>query len=179
MLKEAIENFRPPVYVRTKRSPETYRATETYVQKKLISLVEEYKSTRNDEQTARLIRDDIDNSLRRYHEYCIKQNFGGHYIEVGAEETDFEHMIPASTVRDMLIAGIITPKQACNVPTCKLSKDKHVKLGESGWGSKTPDSFNFWKRYQYCFETQDVFTTWDGHKVDTSMTLEDHFNLFC
>lgn len=180
MLKEAIENFRPPVYVRTKRSPESYRATETYVQKKLAVLAEEYKATRNDEQTARLIRDDIDNALRRYHQYCIKENIGAHYVEVGLEGNGiFEHMIPASTVRDMLIAGIITPQQACNVPTCKLSKQRDDMLRENGWVSKTPDIYNFWKRYEYCFETANVFTTWDGHEVDTAMTLDDHFARFC
>ena len=178
MLKEAINNWRQPVFVRTKRSPDSYRATAVYVTNKLEQLVELYKNTRNDPQTSRLIRDDIDNALRRYHNYCIKENFGAHYIEVGAEETDFEHMIPASTVRDMLIGGILSAKQACNVPTCKLSKDKHSELGEAGWASKTPDEYNFWKRYQYCSDIEGMFTTWDGQPVDTNMTLDDHFAKF-
>ena len=179
MLKESIKNFRSPVYVRTKRSPENHRATETYVHSKLTNLVELYKSTRNDEQTAKLIRDDVDNSLRRYHDYCIKQRIGAHYVEVGLEENGiFEHMIPASTVRDMLIAEVITTEQACNVPTCKLSKQHDDLLRENGWNSKTPDIYNFWKRYQYCFDTTSMFTTWDGHAVDTNMTLDDHYKMF-
>ena len=78
MLKESIANFREPVYVRVQRSTETYIATAGYVQSNLARLVELYRMTKNDQQTHRLIRDDIDNALRRYHEYCIKQNFGAH-----------------------------------------------------------------------------------------------------
>ena len=55
MLKEAIEKT-SSVYVRTKRSPKLTSATETYVPKQTCKLVEEYKATRNDEQTARLIQ---------------------------------------------------------------------------------------------------------------------------
>jgi hypothetical protein len=176
MLREAIENFRAPVYVRTKRSQETYAATAAYVTDNLQRLVELYRTTKNDEQTYRLIRDDIENALRRYHEYCIKQRIGAHYVEVGLEGNGiFEHMIPVKIVRDLLIAGILTPEQACNPPTCRLSKERDDLLREKGWVSKTPDIYNFWERYKYCFETEGVFTTWDGQPVDTNMTLEDHF----
>ena len=179
MLQELIENFRAPVYVRTERGPDSYRATATYVTANLQRLVELYNTTRNDEQTFRLIRDDIDNALRRYHEYCIKQNIGAHYIEVGLKVNGiFEHMIPASTVRDLLIAGVLTPKQACNVPTCRLSKQRDDALREKGLVSKTPDIYNFWERYKYCFDTEGVFTTWDGQSVNTNMTLDDHFEYF-
>lgn len=178
MLRESIENFRAPVYVRTKRNQESYAATAAYVTANLERLVELYRTTKNNEQTYRLIRDDIDNALRRYHQYCIKENFGAHYIEVGLEGNGiFEHMIPASRIRDLLIAQVITAEQACNSPTCRLSKEKDNLLRENGWASKTPDSYNFWKRYQYCFETTGAFVTHDGVVVDTNMTLEDHFKI--
>ena len=179
MLKEAIERFREPVYVRTKRNLESYAATAAYVTNNLSRLVWLYQSTKNDEQTARLIRDDIDNALRRYHGYCIKENFGAHYIEVGLEGNGiFEHMVPNSTVRDLLLAGVITPRQACNMPTARISVEKDTLLREKGWASRTPDIYNFWCRYQYCFDTADLFVTHDGVAVDTTMTLEDHFRLF-
>ena len=179
MLRESIEDFAAPVYVRTKRSQESYAATAAYVTNNLDRLVELYLTTKNDEQTYRLIRDDIDNALRRYHQYCIKENFGAHYIEVGLEGNGiFEHMVPASTIRDMLIAKVITAEQACNMPTCRLSREKDTLLRENGWASKTPDIYNFWKRYQYCFDTVGQFVTHDGVVVDTNMTLEDHFNTF-
>jgi hypothetical protein len=179
MLKENIRNFRQPVYVRTIRSPETYQATKEYTYCKLSELVEKYRSTKNNEQTARLIRDDIDFALRRYHEYCIKQNFDAHYIEVGLEGNGiFEHMIPASVVRDLLIAETITSEQACNVPTCKLSKENDDSLREKGWVSKTPNIYNFWERYEYCFETAGKFTTWDGVDASSIENLDQHFNYF-
>lgn len=179
MLKEAIDNFSQPVYVRTKRNIESYAATAAYVTANLQRLVDLYRNTKNDEQTYRLIRDDIDNALRRYHQYCIKENFGAHYIERGLEGNGiFEHMVPASTIRDMLIAKVITPEQACNMPTCRLSVDKDALLREKGWASKTPDIYNFWKRYDYSFDTNGVFETYDGVSVNSSMTLDDHFARF-
>ena len=118
MLKETIENFREPVYVRVQRSAETYRATADYVQSNLARLAELYRMTENNQQTLRLIRDDIDNALRRYHGYCIKENITAHYIDPDVEDNGiFEHMIPASTVRDMLLHSVISPAQACNPPT--------------------------------------------------------------
>ena len=177
MLQEAIKNFRMPVYVRTSRSPDTYRATTTYVQNNLRRLVELYKNTKNNQQQLRLIRDDIDSALRRYHNYCIKENIGAHYIEIGLEGNGiFEHMIPANTVRALLIANVLTPMQACNVPTCRLSTQNDDLLREKGWVSNTPDIYNFWIRYEYCFPIEGNFTTWDGQSVDTKMTLQDHYN---
>jgi hypothetical protein len=179
MLKEAIERFREPVYVRTKRNLESYAATAAYVTNNLTRLVYLYHNTKNDEQTYRLIRDDIDNALRRYHGYCIKENFGAHYVEVGLEGNGiFEHMVPNSTVRDLLLAGVITPTQACNMPTARISVEKDTLLREKGWASRTPDIYNFWCRYQYCFDTANLFVTHDGVSVDTTMTLADHFRLF-
>ena len=69
MLKEALQDYTQSVYVRTKRSTQTYKATSTYVIRNLTRLVEEYSNTTNDEQTQRLIRDDVDKLLRRYHQY--------------------------------------------------------------------------------------------------------------
>lgn len=176
MLEESIKLFRAPVYVRTKRNQETYAATAAYVTSNLQRLVDLYRTTKNDEQTYRLIRDDIDNALRRYHQYCIKERIGAHYVEIELTGNGiFEHMIPASTVRDLLIADVLTPEQACNVPTCRLSKERDTLLSEKGWASKTPDIYHFWKRYEYCFDIDGVFATWDGQPVNTNMTLEDHF----
>jgi len=179
MLRENLQNFNAPVYTKTKRSTESYAATAVYVTENLERLVNLYRTTKNDEQTYRLIRDDIDNALRRYHQYCIKENFGAHYIEHGLEGNGiFEHMVPASRIRDLLIAKIITPYQACNMPTCRLSKERDNKLREAGWASKTPDIYNFWKRYEYSFDCVDLFVTHDGVQVNTRMTLDDHFGRF-
>ena len=58
-MQEALKNFRQPVYVRTKRSEATYRATQRYVVNNLARLTEAYRAVENDEQTLRLIRDDM------------------------------------------------------------------------------------------------------------------------
>jgi len=87
-------------------------------------------------------------------------------------------MVPASRIRDLLLAEVITPLQACNMPTCRLSKERDNKLREAGWASKTPDIYNFWKRYEYSFDITDVFETYDGTEVDTNMSLDDHLNHF-
>ena len=175
-LFERLDGFRTPRYTRVKRSTESYDATARYVVSNLERLVDLYDQTRNDEQTSRLIRDDVDNALRRYHQYCIKENIGAHYIELGAEVTDFEHMIPASRVRDLLLLGRITPEEACNPPTCKLSREKHMILKDKGWASDTPDLIDFWQRYRLCFETAGCFITHDGTPVDTeTWTLDKHY----
>ena len=178
-LQESISNWRAPVYVRVKRSEETYQATADYVTGELERLVKVYNETENDEQTQRLLRDDIDQKLRRYHGYCIKERIGGHYIDKDVDVNDsstwiFEHMVPASSIRDMLIAGIITPEQACNAPICLLSRERDQLLSDKGWRTKTPDEFNFWKRYEYCFDVKDQFETWDGQPI-TVNNLQEHF----
>jgi hypothetical protein len=178
-LKDSIASFRQPKYIRTRRSNDTYQATAKYVIRRLNELCDEYTNTRNDEQTSRLIRDDIDNALRRYHQYCIKQNIGAHYIDLHCEDNGiFEHMIPNSTVRDLLLHDVITAEQACNMPTCKLSKDKDDLLRESGWASQTPDIYNFWTRYTNCFTVNGVFETYDGVQISSTMSLNDHFDMF-
>jgi len=175
-LFERLEGFRTPRYTRVKRSTASYEATAQYVVSNLERLVELYDQTRNNEQASRLIRDDVDNYLRRYHQYCIKENIGAHYIEIGAEVTDFEHMIPASRIRDLLLLERITTFEACNPPTCKLSREKHMILKDKGWASDTPDLIDFWQRYRLCFETAGCFTTHDGTPVDTeTWTLDKHY----
>ena len=179
-LKEKVESFVEPVYTPSKRSNETYDATTNFVYKELDRLKALYYEATNDVQTRRLIRDSIDHHLRRYHGYCIKEKIGAHYREkdLTGKKTVFEHMIPNSTIRDMFIKGTITSQQACNMPTCLLSVENDLKLKEKGWNSKTPDIFNFWKRYEYCFEVENNFETYVGHSVEKDWTLQDHFNLF-
>ena len=131
MNRELLESFVTPVYSRTPRNNEAYRATYRYCHDRLTNILDIYRASTNDQQTLRLIRDDMDNLLRRYHEYCIKQRdgMGAHYMEVDAEgDVDFEHLIPAARARDLMIAGVYTIDQALNTPTVLLSRDKHLSL---------------------------------------------------
>jgi hypothetical protein len=179
MLKESLQQFTAPVYGKTQRSPATYKTVAQHCTNHLQRLVDEYRAVRNDQQLLREIRNDIDYYLRRYHEYCIKQHsMGAHYHEVGADaETDFEHLIPAARIRDLLLASVISVEQALNAPTVKLSRVKHAQLREAGWASHTPDMWLPFRRYSQVFSAQ--FETHNGTVVDPeSWTLEQHFDYF-
>lgn len=180
MLKANLENFTAPVYGKTKRTAETYKTVAQHCSTHIDRLVGEYRTIKNDQQWLREIRNDIDYYLRRYHEYCIQQRDGmkAHYHEVGADEDcDFEHLIPAARIRDLLLADAITTVQALNTPTVRLSRTKHHMLKEAGWASKTPDMWLPFTRYTNVFTA--TFQTHDGTAIDPAMwTLENHYKYF-
>lgn len=178
MNRDLIESFVPPVYRRTPRNQEAYRATYNYCHSRLCSILDIYRASTNDQQTLRLIRDDMDNLLRRYHGYCIKENIGAHYREVNpGNAVDFEHLIPAARVRDMMISGHMTIDQALNCPTVNLSRAKHHALKEAGWASHTPDMWLPFRRYIQIFDAE--FVTHDGMVIDPlTWTLAQHYNYF-
>jgi hypothetical protein len=179
-LQESLSQFTAPVYGKTKRTAETYKTVATRCKTQLVQFVNEYRSVKNDQQLLREIRNDIDEKIRRYHEYCIKQrdNMAAHYHEVGADEdTDFEHLIPLGRIRDLLLAGTITVEQALNAPTVKLSRAKHSRLKDAGWASHTPDMWLPFRRYTQVFEAK--FETHDGTVIaPETWTLEKHFEYF-
>ena len=180
MLKESLEQFVPPIYGKTKRTAATYKTVARHCTSHLDRLINEYQMIKNDQQWLREVRNDIDYYLRRYHEYCIKQRDGmkAHYHEVGADEDcDFEHLIPAARIRDLLLAGVITTEQALNTPTVRLSRSKHHMLKEAGWASKTPDMWLPFIRYNNVFTAK--YQTHDGTDINPlTWTLEDHYNYF-
>tara|TARA_B110000503_G_C7120394_1_gene402222 strand:- start:144 stop:704 length:561 start_codon:yes stop_codon:yes gene_type:complete len=180
MLKESLDKFIAPVYGKTKRTPNTYQTVSHHCTRNITRLVDEYRSVKNDQQLLREIRNDIDYYLRRYHEYCIKQRDGmsAHYHEIGADaKTDFEHLIPAARIRDLLLSEVITVEQALNVPTVKLSRAKHALLKEAGWASTTPDMWYPFRRYTQVFGAS--FETHDGKTIDPeTWTLEEHYAYF-
>jgi hypothetical protein len=180
MLKESLDQFTAPVYIRTKRTAETYKTVAVHCRSHLDRLVGEYYMVRNDQQWLREIRNDIDYYLRRYHEYCIEQRDGmkAHYHEIGADdECDFEHLIPASRIRDLLLAGAITTEMALNAPTVRLSRAKHMMLKDAGWASKTPDMWLPFTRYTNVFTAE--YQTHDGTIIDpVTWSLEQHFDYF-
>jgi hypothetical protein len=180
MLKESLEQFVAPNYGRTSRTTNTYRTVAEHCTSHVRRLVVEYRRVKNDQQLLREIRNDIDYYLRRYHEYCIKQRDGmaAHYHEVGADDdTDFEHLIPAARIRDLLLARVISTQQALNAPTVKLSRAKHMALKDAGWASQTPDMWLPFRRYSQVFDAK--FETYDGTEIDPeTWTLERHYKYF-
>jgi hypothetical protein len=101
-----------------------------------------------------------------------------HYHEIGADaDCDFEHLIPAKILRDLLLSNVITIDQALNAPTVVLSRAKHMALKDAGWASKTPDMWLPFKRYTEVFDAS--YQTHDGTVIDPlTWTLEKHYNYF-
>ena len=180
MLKESLQQFIAPVYGKTERSSATYKTVAEHCRQHLTHLVTDYRAVENDQQLLREIRNDMDYYLRRYHKYCIEERDGmkAHYVELGAdEETDFEHLIPAARIRDLLLAGAISVEQALNAPTVRLSRAKHMALKDAGWASHTPDMWLPFKRYSNVFLAS--YQTHDGTPVDPeTWTLERHYEYF-
>ena len=180
MLKESLDKFVPAVYSRTQRTPETYATVANRCRRNLDRLSKEYNSVVGNAQELREIRNEMDDALRRYHEYCIQQRDGmeAHYHEIGADnDCDFEHLIPAKILRDLLLSDVITIDQALNAPTVKLSRAKHMALKDAGWASKTPDMWLPFKRYSEVFTS--TYETHDGTIIDpATWTLEQHFDYF-
>jgi hypothetical protein len=178
MDQNLIESFVPPVYSKTPRNLDSYRATYRYCSVRLADSLDLYRNSTNDQQTLRLIRDDMDNYLRRFHGYAIKENIGAHYREKNADQDcDFEHLVPASRVRDMMIAGVLTVDQVLNCPTVTLSRAKHRALKEAGWASHTPSVWLPFQRYTQVFDAE--FETYDGEIINAgSWCLVDHYRKF-
>jgi hypothetical protein len=180
MLKESLDKFTAPVYGKTKRSAESYQTVARHCGNHITRLVEEYRAVKNDQQLLRELRNDIDYYLRRYHKYCIEERDGmlAHYHEIGADaDCDFEHLIPAARVRDLLLANCISVEQALNAPTVRLSRAKHMMLKDAGWASATPDMWLPFRRYSQVFTA--LYQTHDGTTVDPeTWTLQRHFDYF-
>jgi hypothetical protein len=181
-LKESVEGFEEINYrqVMVERNQDAYRITEEFVRGEVSRLVEMYKNLTVLDQRARLIRDGIDLYLRRGHGYTIEGSIGSHYREVGVDLANciFEHMIPQSRIRDLLIQDRISIKQAMNPPTCLISKEHDARLSKSGFNNKTPSYWNFFDRYTGVFSAQ--YETFNGQAiVDPHMwTLGKHYEFF-
>jgi hypothetical protein len=150
-LMERCQGFAQKKPSPVKRGGASYDATYKFCVRGLRLCVWMYQRLKAEDQTARLIRDVMDFLLRRYHGYAIKENIGAHYYEKGlahGTKTEFEHIVPASVARDMLLYGRLTIDEALNIPTCRLSATKHKKLNSTKLGSTTPDIYWFWKRYE-------------------------------
>lgn len=179
-LKTLVESFAPVTYSRVQRGDQAYRETYDLTVTELERLVTMYKELKTVGQTARLVRDSIDHWIRRYHGYAIEGSIGAHYVEVGVDRSScvFEHVIPAAKVRDMLLQGILTVRQALNTPTCLISTRNDSILREEGHVSSSPDYWHFFDRYAVFDDAR--FTTYNGTSVDNphEWTLGKHFEFF-
>lgn len=176
-LLERISDYTLPVYTRVEYNNDSIVETAQYFKERIEELLVLLPSA-DHERRQQLIRSDVENALREYHKYCIESREGAHYVEVGATDTDFEHVIPVRLILGWLLDGRITVEEAFNAPTCYLSKDKHAELGRLGWGKSTPSPKDFWLRYTQVFPEIQIETC-DGHKVDLSTwALIKHYAYF-
>ena len=182
LLKEAVEGFEEINYrqVMVERNEESYRITEEFIRSEVERYVEMYRNLTTLDQRARLIRDAIDLLLRRGHGYNIEGSIGAHYRQVGVDIDNciFEHMIPQSRIRDLLIQDRITIKQAMNPPTCLISKENDALLSKSGFNNKTPSYWHFFDRYTQTFDA--AYETFNGQSISDphNWNLGQHYKFF-
>jgi hypothetical protein len=183
-LKESMQNMRGKKYVNVKRNDRAYEQALSTTIDELERLVDLYQTTvAEDDMRARLLRDSIDHWIRRYHKYAIQGKIKSHYhqrgVSLAAEDCIFEHVIPASTIRDKLIAGELTITQALNVPTCRVSRKIDAALRQKGLHDTTPDGWFFFKRYQIALLDIDI-ETYNGQIIKNldAWTLQNHFDFF-
>lgn len=178
-LKESIGGYIKRTYRTVQRNDRSYKETDEITVSELARLVIMYQECAEENQTARLIRDSIDHWIRRYHDYSIRGSIGAHYKQAGIKKgnTVFEHVIPARDIRDMLIQGVLSPRQALNAPTCLISKSDDTVLLKNGLASTTPSRWHFWDRYSVL---NSQFSTYNGTAISDphNWTLEDHYNFF-
>ena len=182
LLKEAVEGFQEVNYrqVSVDRNQESYDITDEFIETEVTRLLEMYRGLTKLDQRARLIRDGIDLYLRRGHGYSIEGSIGSHYRQVGVDLNDciFEHMIPQSRIRDLLIQDRIGIRQATNPPTCLISKENDALLSKSGFNNKTPSYWNFFDRYTKTFDAE--YETFNGQVITDphEWTLWEHYKFF-
>lgn len=178
-LKTLVEGFRKKAYKQVKRSALSYEQTDHFMCNELERLLTKYKACLVEDQEARLIRDFMELAVRRYNEYSIAGKIGAHYRQLGVDEKNciFEHVIPVNYVVAMLIEERLTINQALNTPTCLIKKEDDVLLTTNGLGSKSPDNWNFFKRY---IILNSKFKTFNGQDISdlSNFTLEDHYHMF-
>lgn len=183
-LQENMQNMRGKKYVNVKRNDKAYEQALSTTNEELERLLDLYRNTViEDDMRARLLRDSIDHWIRRYHKYAIQGKIKSHYhqrgVSLSAKDCIFEHVIPASTIRDKLIAGELSINQALNVPTCRVSRSVDSLLRQKGLHDSTPDAWFFFKRYKIALADITI-DTYNGQPVVDldKWTLQDHFNFF-
>ena len=177
--RSLIEAFQDFEQDRAVRNTASYNETDRFIKQELVRYLDLYQQVYGQNQTRRLIRDQIDNLLRRYHGYVINGSIGGHYREVGVNTKKgavLEHVIPARTVRNLLICQVITLDQALNSPLCLVSTQSDAILRKNKLVKRTPNIWFFWQRYSI-LDIQ--IETHSGDTVDQSTwDLNTHWKYF-
>lgn len=173
-----LKNWNNIEYEKVRRTETIYDETENYIREKLNSLVDEYSSL-GSLQEKRLCRDLIDYSLRRFHQYSVQQRFKAFYFESPQpDRIVFEHIIPASTLRDLLLDKQIDVHHALYPPIANISRNNDQKLREAGLVSINGNLYYPFKRYvtSGIFASSKIVDCFDNEIDPNSFTLSDHYN---
>ena len=173
---ESFKDFEP---ARVVRNGQAYVETIEFIRPELQRHLAAYNALERVNQRGRLLRDQIDELIRRYHDYVIAGKFVAHYRQKGLRVKKgnvFEHVIPLRTVRNMLISGVISIDQALNSPTCLLTPEMNKILGSNRLTKSTPNPRYFWQRYRMLGIQ---IETYDGTAVDQeTWDLQKHYEYF-
>ncbi len=174
----SLEDYSETSYTKVRRNAESYEATEKIFTSELIRIYGLYKTAVN-QQEKRLLRDLTDFCIRRYQNYSIKERIRAHYIQVDCHgDLIFEHLIPASIIRDLFLSNKISVLYALNSPTVILTRENDKKLNKAGLVSSSAD-LNFpFKRYLQAGINTD-YVTFTGIRIENPLawSLKDHYKL--
>jgi hypothetical protein len=168
-------------YEKVRRDDSTYRDTWHWAHEEIARLVSRHVTAQSG-QWKRLIRDQIDACLGRYHAYAIKERIGAHYFQADlspGQKSTFEHLIPKSTLRDMLLHGALSIDEALSAPTVRLSSDNDEKLRRAGMVKANHEPRHPFRRYLRAQITSG-FATASGEFISdpAAWSLEDHYRLY-
>ena len=188
--KHKIETFRSPRRPLVERNHDSYRVMYSSIKTDLISLIDEYHELGlGNNIRHRWCRDQIDNAIKRYHDYCIVQDIKSHYVQQGvsllSKHVIVEHVIPRQIVRELLLCGELTLDQALNSPICRVSRDFNKQINDAGLVKSTPDAWLFFSRYTAAATLAEItvpafsISTYNGIPIDVSTwSLPDHYAYF-
>lgn len=177
-----------PHYGRVGRDGAAYKATENWALNKIQRCLDDYDKIEILDQSARLIRDDIEQAIRRFQEYTYEYRLQLHYrdasipftvLEKTGHGLTIEHVIPVR----YLVAGVIQQRipvmAALHAPMCLIKNEDNAILNQNKLTSTTPDPHWFWRRYQCLSHVN--FITLRKDPVDVAtwnfQTHLDYFNI--
>ena len=148
--QQLIEAFVKPSRGRgVERNDESYAQCLDTTSSELKRLVDMYRNTVFvEDMRARLLRDSVD-----------------------------QHVLPASSVVDMLLQGRLDIVEALNTPTCLIKSSSNSILSDNGLTKQSPDNWRFFRRYQIL---NSEFIAYNGQSIPNiyDWTLEDHWKFF-
>ena len=164
----------PAIPRRGKRTAKVYQEIFDYHYECIEFHIKNYSQAKNETVKLEVALKALQDHVRRYHEYCLKQNFGGYYKQNTKDKTTWEHIIPIGVCVNRVLHGVLTVKDFMQMPVMYLSKKDDEKLRRAKLVKTTPDMYYPFKRYAQAGIDLTTITTLDGEPVDENYTFNDH-----